>query len=93
VDDIVNDGSHQPKTRLPRLISGEAVSALAKAEPGTGSDLQAVKSTAKCANQDCHQLGPASAQRMPRRHAARETFREAGGEPAGAGTARCQNEN
>jgi alkylation response protein AidB-like acyl-CoA dehydrogenase len=47
-DYIVNYGSHeQKKYWLPRLISGEAVSAIAMTEPDTGSDLQGVKTTAK----------------------------------------------
>jgi alkylation response protein AidB-like acyl-CoA dehydrogenase len=48
VDYIVNYGSHeQKKYWLPRLISGDAVSAIAMTEPDTGSDLQGVKTTAK----------------------------------------------
>jgi alkylation response protein AidB-like acyl-CoA dehydrogenase len=48
VDYIVNYGSHeQKKYWLPRLISGDAVSAIAMTEPDTGSDLQGVKTTGK----------------------------------------------
>lgn len=40
-------GNEQQKQRwLPRAISGEAVLAIAMTEPGTGSDLQAVRTTA-----------------------------------------------
>jgi len=47
-DYIVNYGSHEQKHLwLPRLISGDAVSAIAMTEPDTGSDLQGVKTTAK----------------------------------------------
>jgi alkylation response protein AidB-like acyl-CoA dehydrogenase len=47
-DYIVNYGSHEQKRYwLPRLISGEAVSAIAMTEPDTGSDLQGVKTTAR----------------------------------------------
>jgi acyl-CoA dehydrogenase len=37
----------QKRNWLPRLASGELVGAIAMTEPGTGSDLQAVKTTAK----------------------------------------------
>lgn len=36
----------QKKSILPRMISGELIGAIAMSEPGTGSDLQAVKTTA-----------------------------------------------
>lgn len=40
-------GSEEQKQRwLPAMASGELISAIAMSEPGTGSDLQAVKSTA-----------------------------------------------
>ncbi|GAB4927861.1 putative acyl-CoA dehydrogenase FadE [Mycobacterium kiyosense] len=40
-------GSEQQKTRwLPQVTTGEAVLAIAMTEPGTGSDLQAVRTTA-----------------------------------------------
>jgi len=45
---ILNYGSEEQKKRwLPRMASGEMVGAIAMTEPGTGSDLQAVKTTAK----------------------------------------------
>ena len=37
----------QKRTWLPRLASGEAIGAIAMTEPGTGSDLQSVKTTAR----------------------------------------------
>ena len=37
----------QKKRWLPKMASGEWISAIAMTEPGTGSDLQAVKTTAK----------------------------------------------
>jgi acyl-CoA dehydrogenase len=41
-------GSEEQKQHwIPKLISGEAVTAIAMTEPGTGSDLQAIKTTAK----------------------------------------------
>jgi acyl-CoA dehydrogenase len=41
-------GSDEQKQRwLPRIISGELVTAIAMTEPGAGSDLQGVKTTAK----------------------------------------------
>ena len=41
-------GSEEQKKKwLPRLASGELIAAIAMTEPGTGSDLQAVKTTAK----------------------------------------------
>ena len=41
-------GSEEQKKKwLPKLASGELVAAIAMTEPGTGSDLQAVKTTAK----------------------------------------------
>jgi acyl-CoA dehydrogenase len=45
---IVNYGSEEQKKRwLPKMASGEMVGAIAMTEPGTGSDLQSVKTTAK----------------------------------------------
>jgi acyl-CoA dehydrogenase len=45
---IVNYGSEEQKKRwLPKMASGEMVGAIAMTEPGTGSDLQAVKTTAQ----------------------------------------------
>ena len=44
---IVNYGSEELKQRyLPKLISGETISAIAMTEPGAGSDLQSIKTTA-----------------------------------------------
>ncbi len=44
---ILNHGTEeQKKDWLPRLASGELVGAIAMSEPGTGSDLQGVKTTA-----------------------------------------------
>lgn len=44
---ILNWGSEEQKKKyIPKLISGEMVSAIAMTEPGTGSDLQNVKTTA-----------------------------------------------
>ena len=45
---ILRYGSEEQKnTWLPRLASGELVGAIAMTEPGTGSDLQSVKTTAR----------------------------------------------
>ncbi|MEW5248309.1 acyl-CoA dehydrogenase family protein [Microbulbifer sp. 2201CG32-9] len=44
---IVNYGSEDQKRRyLPRCISGEIITAIAMTEPGAGSDLQGVRTTA-----------------------------------------------
>ena len=44
---ILHYGTEEQKRRwLPRMASGELVGAIAMSEPGTGSDLQAVKTTA-----------------------------------------------
>lgn len=44
---ILHYGSEEQKHRyLPKLVSGELVTAIAMTEPGTGSDLQGVKTTA-----------------------------------------------
>jgi long-chain-acyl-CoA dehydrogenase len=44
---IVNFGTAEQKQQwLPKLCSGEAVGAIAMTEPGTGSDLQSVRTTA-----------------------------------------------
>lgn len=41
-------GSDEQKAHwLPKMISGEVVTAIAMTEPGTGSDLQAIRTTAK----------------------------------------------
>ncbi|MBN9062155.1 MAG: acyl-CoA dehydrogenase [Rhizobiales bacterium 65-9] len=45
---ILHYGSEQQKQRwLPQLASGERVSAIAMTEPGTGSDLRAIKTNAR----------------------------------------------
>jgi acyl-CoA dehydrogenase len=45
---ILHYGTEDQKKRwLPRLATGELVAAIAMTEPGTGSDLQSVKTTAK----------------------------------------------
>jgi len=47
-DYIVNYGSPEQKAAwLPKMVSGEAITAIAMTEPGTGSDLQAVRTSAK----------------------------------------------
>ncbi|MGB1648591.1 MAG: acyl-CoA dehydrogenase family protein [Cycloclasticus sp.] len=44
---IIHYGSdEQKRTYLPKLVSGEMISAIAMTEPGTGSDLQGVQTTA-----------------------------------------------
>ncbi len=45
---ILHYGTEEQKKRwLPRMATGELVSAIAMTEPGTGSDLQNIKTTAK----------------------------------------------
>jgi len=45
---IVEYGSEEQKQHwLPKMVSGEAITAIAMTEPGTGSDLQGVRTTAK----------------------------------------------
>jgi alkylation response protein AidB-like acyl-CoA dehydrogenase len=47
-DYIVHYGSEEQKRRwLPRMVSGESVTAIAMTEPGAGSDLQGVKTVAR----------------------------------------------
>jgi acyl-CoA dehydrogenase len=47
VDYIINYGSEEQKQRwLPGMVSGEVISAIAMTEPGAGSDLQGVRTTA-----------------------------------------------
>ena len=44
---VVNFGTEEQKRRwLPRLVTGEMIAAIAMTEPSTGSDLQAVRTTA-----------------------------------------------
>ena len=45
---LIHCGSEEQRRRfLPRMVSGELVSAIAMTEPGTGSDLQAVRTHAR----------------------------------------------
>src|SRR2546421_2549564 len=45
---ILHYGSEEQKRRwLPKLVTGELIGAIAMSEPGTGSDLQGVRTTAK----------------------------------------------
>ncbi len=45
---ILNNGSEEQKrTYLPKMVSGECVGAVAMTEPGAGSDLQGVRTTAR----------------------------------------------
>lgn len=47
-DYFVAYGSEEQKKHwIPKLVSGEAIAAIAMTEPGTGSDLQGIKTTAK----------------------------------------------
>jgi len=47
-DYIVNYGSPEQKAKwLPKMISGEVITAIAMTEPSTGSDLQGIKTTAR----------------------------------------------
>jgi acyl-CoA dehydrogenase len=48
VNYLISYGSEeQKKLWLPKMISGEVITAIAMTEPGTGSDLQGMKATAK----------------------------------------------
>ena len=50
-DYILNYGSEaQKQLWLPKMITGEAITAIAMTEPGAGSDLQGVKTTARKAS-------------------------------------------
>jgi acyl-CoA dehydrogenase len=45
---ILHYGTEEQKRRwLPKLVTGELIGAIAMSEPGTGSDLQGVRTTAK----------------------------------------------
>jgi len=47
-DYLVAYGSEEQKEQwLPRFVSGETITAIAMTEPGTGSDLQAIRTSAK----------------------------------------------
>ena len=48
VNYIISYGSEEQKREwLPKMVSGEVVTAIAMTEPGTGSDLQGIRTTAK----------------------------------------------
>lgn len=48
VNYLVSYGSEEQKRHwLPKLVSGEVITAIAMTEPGTGSDLQGIRTTAK----------------------------------------------
>ncbi len=48
VNYLISYGSEEQKRRwLPRLVSGETITAIAMTEPGVGSDLQGIRTTAK----------------------------------------------
>ena len=48
---ILNHGTEEQKQRyLPKMVSGECVGAVAMTEPGAGSDLQGVRTSAKPAS-------------------------------------------
>lgn len=52
-DYIENYGSEAQKLEwLPKMVSGEVITAIAMTEPGTGSDLQGVRTTAKRDGED-----------------------------------------
>ena len=54
---ILHLGSEAQKRKyLPKMISGQCFGALAMTEPGAGTDLQAIKTTASAA---CNQVTPA----------------------------------
>ena len=45
---LTSYGSEEQKAKwLPRMVAGEVITAIAMTEPGTGSDLQAMRTTAK----------------------------------------------
>ena len=44
---VVYGSEAQKREWLPKMVSGEAITAIAMTEPGTGSDLQAVRTTAR----------------------------------------------
>jgi alkylation response protein AidB-like acyl-CoA dehydrogenase len=47
-DYLVNYGSEEQKQKwLPKMVSGEVITAIAMTEPGAGSDLRGVRTTAK----------------------------------------------
>ena len=45
---VLNQGTEEQKQRyLPKMVSGECIGAVAMTEPGAGSDLQGIRTTAK----------------------------------------------
>jgi len=45
---VLNNGTEAQKSKyLPKMVTGECVGAIAMTEPGTGSDLQGIRTTAK----------------------------------------------
>ena len=56
---ILNYGSEEQKRRwLPKMATGEFIGAIAMTEPGTGSDLQGVRTTAREAGQQLRDQRP-----------------------------------
>jgi acyl-CoA dehydrogenase len=50
---VLNQGSEEQKKHwLPKMVSGEAIAAIAMTEPGTGSDLQGIRTTARADGDD-----------------------------------------
>ena len=50
---ILNNGTEEQKQKyLPKMVSGECVGAVAMTEPGAGSDLQCVRTSARCDGDD-----------------------------------------
>jgi len=48
LDYLVNYGSEEQKLKyIPKMVTGELITAIAMTEPGTGSDLQSVRTTAR----------------------------------------------
>ena len=53
VDYLLNYGSEEQKQKyLPRMVTGELITAIAMTEPGAGSDLQGVRTTARRVGDD-----------------------------------------
>ena len=60
---LVNAGSpEQIKAWLPRIVSGEAISAVAVTEPDAGSDVKSIRTTAKQDGGDAKLLAIADAE-------------------------------
>src|SRR5439155_745930 len=67
---ILNYGSEEQKRAwLPRMAKGEVITAIAMTEPGTGSDLQAIRTTARWPSWRQHWGGPSSTRARGRRSA------------------------